>query len=315
MKTKNFTLKSFIAIIFAGLIISGCKKKEEPAPTPVTPVTYTSAQQNQRTSDQRSVENESNQAMDDADKAMQDCSKTRSTQAVCNMTVDTTLASQGKITLTYNGNDCSNTTSRTGSIVIQLPYSGYVTTWNTAGATAVLTFNNYKVTRLSNNKSITFNGVHKIKNVNGGGTLQLLAGNSIVHQIRANMVITFDDGTTRTWLIAKTRTFSNTSGLIKCIIAGDTTFGSYSHAAVWGTNRLGQAFTVDMPTAFSYNMFGSACLFRPLTGVIIDYTVYNTITITHGLDIFGNPATICPYGYKFQWIDGNGVTQQVILPY
>lgn len=315
MKTKNSIVKIIFAVTFTGFAITGCKKNEAPAPAPVTPVS--TSQQTQRANDQNSFDNESNRAMDDANQAMQDCSKTRSVQAVCNMTVDTSLAAQGKITLNYNGNDCSNLTSRTGSIVIQLPYNGStVTTWTTLGAVAKLTFVNYKVTRLSDNKSLTFNGFHSIKNVNGGGIIQLLLGNTIVHQIRANMQVTFDDGTNRTWLVARTRTFTNTLGLIKNVIAGDTTFGGYSHVALWGTNRLGQPFTVDMPTPFSYNISGSLCLFKPLTGVIIDYTVANTLTLTYGVDSAGNiQSSGCPYGYKFSWIDGNGATQQVVIPY
>ncbi len=320
MKTKNSIFKIFLVISFTGLVIAGCKKNSEPTPAPapfVQPAPNGSiSQQTQKAADQNTFENECNKAMDDANNAMQDCSKTRAVQAVCNMTVDTSLAFQGKITLNYTGNDCLGLTSRTGSIIIQLPYNGTVTTWTTAGALAKLTFVNYKVTRLSDGKYLIFNGFHSIKNVNGGGTIQLLLGATIVHQIRANMQVTFDDGTNRTWLVAKTRTFSNTLGLVKATIAGDTTFGTYIHAAVWGTNRLGQPFTVDMPTAFSYNMFGSTCLYKPLTGVIIDYTPTFTFTVTYGVDILGNPVTIgCPYGYKFTWVDPNGNNQQVILPY
>ncbi len=320
MKTKKVILSGIVAISFAVFITTGCKKDADPAPSPVPQVipNGSSSQQTQKASDQNTFENECNRAMDDATNAMQDCSTTRSVQTVCNMTVDTSLAAQGKITLNYTGNDCLNLTSRTGSIVIQLPYNGTtLTTWTTMGAKAILTFNNYKVTRLSDNKSLTFNGFHSIKNVTGGGVIQLLMGTTIIHQIRANMQITFDDGTNRTWLVAKTRTFSNTLGVIKATIAGDTTFGTYTQAAVWGTNRLGQPFTIDMPTSFSYNIIGSLCIYRPLTGVVVDYTPSFTFTITYGVDMSGNAVVpgVCPFGYKISWIDINNAPQQVILPY
>lgn len=320
MNAKKSIFKLVLAVTLTGLTIVGCKKEEAPVPTPTTVTQPTpdgsTAQQTQKANDQNNFDNESNRAMDEAINAMQDCSQTRDVQAVCNMTVDTSMASVGKITLTYNGNDCLNLTSRTGSIVIQLPYNGTVTTWTTVGAKAIITFNNYKVTRLSDNKSLTFNGFHSIKNVNGGGIIQLLLGNTIVHQVRANMVITFDDGTTRTWMVAKTRTFTHALGLTTNTIAGDTTFGSYVHAAVWGTNRLGQPFTVDIPTAISYYMSGSVCLYRPMPGVVVSYTTAFTLTTTYGVDIFGNVMTSgCPYGYKFNWVDNNNVAQQVVLPY
>src|ERR1035437_1800218 len=129
MKTKSSIFKIIFAITFTGYLLTGCKKNETPAPNNTSTTTYTSAQQTQRASDQSSVENECNNAMDDANNAMQNCARTSSSQAICNLTVDTSLAYQGKITLIYNGNDCANLTSRTGSIVIQLPYNGTVTTW------------------------------------------------------------------------------------------------------------------------------------------------------------------------------------------
>ena len=322
MKTQKSILNIILAVTISGLVISGCKKKDEeaPAPTPVVSVVPngSQSQQTQKVNDQTSFDDETNKAMDDAINALEYCSKTRDIQALCNTTVDTTFAAQGKITLTYTGNDCLSLTSRSGSIIIQFPYNGTtLTTWTTAGSKAQLTFVNYKVTRLSNNKSLTFNGYHAIKNVNGGGVIQLLAGATILHQIRADMQITFDDGTSRTWLVAKTRTFTNVLGLITNTIAGDTTFGSYVHAAVWGTNRLGQPFTVDLPTSVAYYLAGTLCLYRPHTGVLIHYASAFSYTITYGVDILGNPVTFgqCPYGYKFNWIDSTGTPQQIVLPY
>ena len=246
MKTNKSILNIILAVTISGLVISGCKKKDEeaPAPTPVVSVVPngSQSQQTQKVNDQTSFDDETNKAMDDAINALEYCSKTRDIQALCNTTVDTTFAAQGKITLTYTGNDCLSLTSRSGSIIIQLPYNGTtLTTWTTAGSKAQLTFVNYKVTRLSNNKSLTFNGYHAIKNVNGGGVIQLLAGATILHQIRADMQITFDDGTSRTWLVAKTRTFTNVLGLITNTIAGDTT-GTW----VGATNGLGILLSLSL---------------------------------------------------------------------
>jgi hypothetical protein len=209
-------------------------------------------------------------------------------------------------------------TNRTGTITIQLPYNGTtVTTWSTPGATASLTFNNFKVTNLANNKSITYNGVHQVTNVNGGGIIQLYLGTSIINKVRACMQLTFGDSTTRTWNVAETRTLSSVaySGIVKATTTGDTVLAGHNHVAFWGVNRLNESFTIDMPTPFSYMAYGTTCLIKPRTGVIVFYGVSHSLTLTYGVDSSGNPTTACPYGYKFSWVDGNGTNQQIILSY
>lgn len=318
MKTKNSILWSLVAITFAIFIITGCKKKEEEAPVPVVP--SENASQTQRVSDQSNTENESNQAMDEANSAMGNVSTTRSTQS-CGMTIDSSLKAQGKLTLNYDGSTCSGKI-RTGSITIQLPYSGgVITTWSTAGATATLTFNNYKVTYVATNKSLTFNGTHSVTNVNGGGWIQLYLGTPIIHKVRANMQLTFDDGTTRTWMAAEKRTitYNNVSEVLKASTIGDTAIGGHLNVAFWGTNRVGESFIIDMPTAFSYDLNNPStnCIYKPLTGVIVHYGVLHSITLTYGVDANGVIVTpgVCPFGYKFSWTDAQGANQQLILAY
>lgn len=317
MKTNRTIFKSIIAVAFAVLIIAGCKKEEE-APV-VPPVTSAeNASQTTRASDQSNTENESNQAMDEANSAMGEVSTTRSVQS-CGMTIDSTYKASGKLILNYDGTSCSGKI-RTGSITIQLPFSnGIITTWSTIGATATLTFNNYKVTYVSNNKSLTFNGTHSVTNVNGGGWLQLYFGTPIVHKVRANMQLTFDDGTTRTWMAAEKRTLSynNVTEVLKASTIGDTTLGGHVSVAFWGVNRIGESFIIDMPTAFSYDINNpiTNCIYKPLTGVIVHYGVVHSLTLTYGVDASGYATTSCPFGYKFSWTDGNGANQQIILPY
>ena len=305
--------------LFAVFIIAGCKKTETPAPTTNPPAMVDGTQQTQKASDQSDAENGSNQAMDDCNSALQDVSTTRSIETTfCNMTIDSTYKSIGKLILNYTGNDCNNVTSRTGTITIQLPYNGNtITTWSTPGATASLTFDNFKVTNLANNKYIIYNGIHYVTNVNGGGFLQLYMGTSIIHKVRACMQLTFPDSTTRSWNVAEKRTLSSVSqsGIVKATTEGDTIIGIHNHVAFWGVNRIGEAFTVDMPTPFSYMAFGTTCLFKPKTGVIVFYGVSHTITLTYGVDANGNATTACPYGYKFSWTDINNNPQQIVLSY
>ncbi|MES2140259.1 MAG: hypothetical protein V4511_11180 [Bacteroidota bacterium] len=316
MKTNKTIFKSIVAVAFAAFLIVGCKKEEEPVAPIVTPAE--NASQTTRASDQSNTENESNQAMDEANSALGAVSTTRSVQS-CGMTIDSTYKSIGKITLNYDGTACSGKI-RTGSITVQLPYSnGIITTWSTAGAIAKLTFNNYKVTYVSNNKSLTFNGTHSVTNVNGGGWIQLYFGTPIVHEVRANIQLTFDDGTTRLWnaKVKRTLNYNNVTEVLKASTIGDTAISGHNNVAFWGVNRIGESFIIDMPTSFSYDINNpiTNCIYKPLTGVIVHYGVAHQLTLTYGVDASGYTATSCPFGYKFSWTDGNGANQQLILPY
>ncbi|MFY9308042.1 MAG: hypothetical protein WAQ28_03225 [Bacteroidia bacterium] len=315
MKISNLVTRTVLGATLACFLITGCKKEETPAPTPANPTTPDpGGQQTQRASDQSNVENESNQAMDEANSALQEVSTTREMMA-CGMTIDSTYKNIGKLILNYSGPDCSGTKTRSGSITVQLPYSGgQITTWSTPGATATLTFNDYKVTYISTNKSLKFNGTHSVKNVNGGGWLQLLLGTPIVHKVRANMQISFDDSTSCSWQFAKVRTYHYMSGQLKASIAGDTVINTYNHIAMWGVNRLGENFKVDVPTPVAYYLAGNTCLYKP-TGEIVLYSDTNHLTITYGVDASGNVVTGCPYGYKYSWMDMQNNPQQLVIAY
>ena len=318
MRIPHVLTKTLLGGAFMCLLVTGCKKEEEPTPTPVTPADQTgTTQQTQRASDQSNVDNESGQAMDEANNILMEVSTTRDVQTYCNLTIDSSQKSIGKITVTYSGNDCYNTKSRTGTIVIELPYdpnTATITRWHEQGCVAKLTFIDYKVTNLSTNKSLEFDGVHTIKNESGGGLLQLYLGQSIEHVIRANMNLTFDDGTTRTWHAAKRRIFNYSSGQLKVEIKGDTAVGPHAHVAMWGVTRLGDDFTLDVPTPITYYLLGTSCLYKP-KGAIVIYGPANSLSVTYGVDSNGLTTTSCPFGYKFNWTDSQGTPHEVIQPY
>ncbi len=259
--------------------------------------------------------------MDDANSALQDVSTTRGIQTYCDIVIDSSQKATGQLILIYNGTVCSGKT-RTGSITINLPFNGSaVTRWSVAGCRAVLTFYNYKVTNASNNKSLTLNGSASMINVNGGGYLQLVLGTPIINQVRANMALTFDDGTTRNWKTAARRTLSYIgsypNGTLKSAIAGDTIIGSHNKVEMWGTDRAGENFTIDMPTDYSYDIYnpGTNCIYKPLTGMKVNYWITHELTQTFGVDAAGIiVASGCPYGYKYSWYEGSDF-HEYVLPY
>lgn len=233
--------------------------------------------------------------------------------SICAATVAyDTLNSTKKITITYNGNDCSGLRSRTGSVVIAMASGLH---WKDVGAQINVTYQNFKVTRVSDNKSIIINGTHTLTNVEGGLLRDLLQGrNSIVHAINSsNMSITFDDGTQRTWQVARKRVYTLANGG-SITITGTHTDGAQTNIAEWGTDRFGHPFStsITQPLVISAN-----CQFRLTSGEVQHNRMASTATVTFGLDKDGKP-TSCPAGsyyFKLVWTGPNGTPHTYIAPY
>lgn len=327
MKTKNFLMKSVIAVALAAFIITGCKKKDndevEPDTTPTTTETTTNTN---NADDQSRVDQQSNESIDDINKVLNDNANTRS-ELPCNVTIDSAaLVQTGLIKLTYHGASCDKLTNRSGVISVQLPIdaNGKLIRWSAKGAKLIVTYSNYKVTRVSDNKSVTFNGKVTLTNVNGGGVFVLLSGTPVIHQLRGGMTITFDDGTTREWAVARTRSYTLDLTMTLSVTEEGDTLIAGKKVAYWGKNRAGDQFWLSIDKPVITNVFGGLpCRFyKPYQGVVVIASTVagasQSLTITYGVDINGTPITgalDCPYGYKLNWTDAAGTAQQLIIKY
>ena len=323
MKTQN-VMKSLMIFAISALLITGCKKKDdvEPENPANTPAVHQS-----NAADQANVDQQSNESIDDVNKILNDNPNTRA-ELPCNITIDSAaLMTQGLIKLTYHGLSCDQLRTRSGIISIQLPFDPATKKpihWNAKGAKIIVTYDNYKVTRVADNKSITFNGKVTATNVNGGGVWVLLSGTPVIHQLRGGMVITFEDGTTREWAVARTRTYALSVAMVLTVEeAGDTLIAG-KKIAYWGKNRAGDQFWLSIDKPVITNVFGGQlCRFyKPYQGVVVVASTVagttNSLTITYGVDVNGNPITgalDCPYGYKLNWKDAAGTQQQLIIKY
>ncbi|MBK5272565.1 MAG: hypothetical protein JJE22_16300, partial [Bacteroidia bacterium] len=177
------------------------------------------------------------------------------------------------------------------------------------------TYQNLKITRVSDNKSMTINGVHNITNVSGGLLINLPTLGTITHAITSNGIsVKFDDGSERTWQVARQRVFSYNNGVI-ITTTGTHTEGNETHISEWGTNRLGHAFTSSVLEPL---VVRQDCNFRLVSGKIKHTAPPITATATFGLDANGAP-TSCPgsghYYFKIEWTGLNGNSHSAILPY
>lgn len=295
------------------IVFSSCKKDNTPTPdpNPELEVKTHSEDQNRVSADLDEVTTEANFALESVPSFS---GRVQNTNSLCGITsaVDTSSATW-KIILTYNGNNCAGTHLRTGTVVLSTQPQ---TRWKDAGAVVTVTFQNLKVKRLSDNKSITLNGAQAFTNVSGGLLFQLPNRQSITHTTTSsNMAITFDDNTQRTWNIARKRVFTlSANNKLVMTVHGIGTNGNVTNAAEWGVNRFAHPFTTSITQPL---VVREDCNFR-LTEGEIKHQGFATATATFGLNAAGAP-TSCPganpYYYKLVWTGPNGNSVSAVLPY
>jgi hypothetical protein len=233
-------------------------------------------------------------------------------QLICDATITyDTSNNQRVITIVYDGTNCWGNRTRSGKVIITLPLGQH---WKDAGATANITIDELKITRLRDGKSIVVNGNKTITNVSGGLLKDLATLQTITHTIKGTMSIDFDNGTTRAWNVSKQRAFTYDNGIV-ITTTGTYSDGTNNDIAEWGLNRLGQSFQslISAPKVIRQD-----CDFRLVSGQNTVITDKGTSVITYGLDANGDP-TGCPgsgtYYYKLVWTGVNGKTFTVIRPY
>jgi len=321
-KTCSTNMKTKIALLLATVlffvaIFSACKKENSnPKPDESTEMAVQS-------DDQSRFSNEIDAVATDADISVENSTgftgrlsqgQSLLLDTVCDANVAYDIASDPRtITITYNGGNCWGTRIRTGKVIVSMAQGVH---WKDQGAQLTLTFQNLKITRVSDNKSITINGTQTYTNVSGGLLINLLTLGTITHAITSsNMSITFDDGTQRTWNVAKQRVYTFGGTNVSVTISGTHTEGSVTNIAEWGTNRLGREFT---SATVNPVVIRSDCNFRVVSGEIKHSLPNVSADATFGLDSSGNPTT-CPgtghYYFKIVFTGSGGNSITLIMPY
>jgi hypothetical protein len=216
-----------------------------------------------------------------------------------------------RITVTFNGPNCAGTRNRVGVIVLSMPLAQH---WRDAGAVLTVDVQSLKITRISDGKSITINGIWTATNVSGGRLRDLAALGTIVHDLAsAGITVTFDNGTQRSWQVAKRRTFTYGNG-INISTVGTHTDGTTTGISEWGTNRFGTAFVTQITQPM---VIRQDCSFRVVSGQVTHSRLLANVVVTFGLDSTGNPTT-CPSGnfyMKIVWTNAAGQVRTYIIPY
>ncbi len=225
---------------------------------------------------------------------------------IAGATVDKSLitAFVKKIKIIYNGVAVLGVT-RTGDITVELVNGN---SWLNAGAVLKITVDNLKVTYLG--RSWTYNGTGYIKNVSGG--LAFVAPDIVVHSMRVNGTVAFDDNTTLTWWSARKNSYHKND--LSFSSEGDTLINGES-CTMGGINRYGTAFLIKAPQAIVSH---ATCGFdKPVEGTRVLTTDNRNTTITFGVNENGNSVSNgdCAYGYKIEWTTWSGQNATLIISY
>ena len=224
MKTKRYLTLAIIGIGFAGLILTGCKKKD----TPATDSDVTAAEDESNAS---YALQDSKNASDGA--AMNNGTNYRTTGVYPIITKrDTTIGSQIDSLVDINFGPvpyvCPDGRSRQGNIYA---YWVHAHPYITLGDTINMTFGNYKVTTLNGN-TIGVSGFRSL--VNSGKD----SAGDCTWSFNANLSLTYASGGTATWVSSRTNTLENISGNWYYSITGSAS----------GVTRKGVAYTITITT-------------------------------------------------------------------
>lgn len=231
---------------------------------------------------------------------------------ICDAAISSDLTSDPQtITVTFNGSDCIGNRKREGVITLSAPLG---MKWKNAGATIKIAFNNFKITRKNNGRSLVINGEQTYTNTSGGLLINLANLESITHTVASDgFSVTFDNNTKCTWRVAQERKFTYDNGVVVAV-SGTHTEGNNRQVVFWGTNRFGHDFVSSITEPL---VIRQDCNFRLSSGAVKHEFAGVTATATFGLDASGNPVS-CPAGSyycKLTWADAGNNNLEALFAY
>jgi len=300
--------KTFIIILAATLVYTSCQKSNN-SPKDETQlqasVTQNAADEYNVQSGEQFISADANTAVA-VNPSFSVSGSTMDNSLIAGAIVDKSLitAFVKKIKIIYNGDPVLGVT-RSGNITVEL-VSG--DSWLHAGAVLKITVDTLKVSYAG--RSWIYNGTAYITNVSGG--LAFIAPDIVVHSMRVNGTVTFDDNTTLAWWSARKNSYHKND--LSFSSEGDTLVNGES-CTMGGINRFGTAFLVKAPQAIVSN---ATCGFdKPVAGTRIITTEDRNATITFGVNANGNSVSNgdCAYGYKIDWTTWSGQNATLIISY
>ncbi len=303
MKTKNLHQLAIIFVSALALTFTSCAKEDLMGDGTSDPSSL-----EQLSADENNVDNVMKDVESDITSVLSNNSGNFKSTAwlPCNATIDSLAIVNDTVTffITYNGLTCDNKRNRTGQIEVKTKVG---TRWSDVGAKVIYKYIDFTVTRVASGKSVKLNGTKTFVNVNGGHRWQLGSTiSSYVERISGPMQASFDNGTNRTWNVARQITYTGTSGQYIMTLDGFGSAGNYKNLIVWGDNRQGEEFFTQITQSV---VCRQACDWDPAAGIKIHQIPSDdkSATITFGYNNNNEPITgnECPTRYRVDWQKNN----------
>lgn len=302
------TIRLILLLFFAAVVISACKKDEQNLIQP------DSSSVQQLSKDDKSVEENMDEAMIDAGQVLAGSNKSMNMDIPCGATLESTTIVNDTIVyrLVYDGLNCIQTRYRTGVVLVKIKQNSH---WLLPGAFLTIEFQNYEVTNVFTNNKMKINGFSMLENVSGG-ILQLLGNgfNAIIHKNTAHVFIAFNDHPPRGWHLTKMLVYSGQAGNYMLAVNGFGNAQGFNNLLSWGVDREGKQFFTQIGEAV---VFKESCQWLPYSGEQL-YTIPGEglkATVSFGYNENNEPITgsECPTRYKLLW-QQHGQSGTIFLP-
>lgn len=303
MKTGRLFLISSMYLLLAAVLITGCKKDNTDESGTNDPTTVTNL-----TDDEGEVEDAMDESLKDAERVMSTSNDNLKNRWVpCNATLDSTDVANDTITyyITYDGLSCDGKRFRTGQVEIKKQVGTY---FGQEGATLLIRHIDFTIKKTGTNRTIILNGSKTFTNVTGGYLFMLGLANgpdTIIHRVSGTNEVTFTNGTSRSWTIARQRTFTVQNETLVVTVEGFGTAAYYVNLVTWGVNRNEEQFYTQISQPVVYK---EACEWNPVSGIKVHWLpeVEKRATVTFGYDSNNQLITgsECPTHFKVDWVNG-----------
>lgn len=319
---KPTMIKSLSFVLVVCLLALACTKEKDPAPTP-TPNPLPPAAMDREVSslfdDNSMVADQLNELAIIATKAIESCEifagHTAMPFDICGADVTITNGADVNTARVFfsNANCPDGKYSRTGTMII----TGYAgDQWKNRRVGVSISFDDLRITRKADGKTITFNRELNFSNTSGGLFHLLSQTDTIGYYLAtSDLSITFDNGEERRWNVSHRLHLKKDGGLI-VHSEGLENIGGQSMVSIWGNDRSNKQFTLSTPTPL---LVKEACNYRITMGELSYRNDELSSVVRFGLDEEGN-ATPCPgtgnYFCDVNWQrSGSDSTFNTILPY
>ncbi len=283
-----------LLFLFAGLLLSACKKDEPEQEEP------DSSSVQQLAQDDSSVEDNVDEAVIDAGNVL--LSNSMKMDIPCGAILDTTYVLNDTIVyrLVYDGLNCLENKYRSGVIQVKIKEN---THWLFPGAFLTVEFFNYEVRNVYTNNKMLINGLSRMENVSGG-ILSLLGNgfNTVIHKNTAHISVAFNGNAPRDWHLTKMLVYSGNPGNYMLAVNGFGSAQGFNNLLSWGTDRSGKKFFTQIGESV---VFKEACQWLPYSGEQVYRIPAEELKATAIFGYNDNNEPIsgseCPSRYRLDW--------------